>query len=445
MGEGDATTSTASSTRTTATRNRLTRDVTATGGPTTLDEAYTLRQPRPAEQDEPRHACQRHDHRRQRDVHPQLEPRPLGNWNALSTDADGGGGGSATSQSRTHNGQNQSTAVGGIVDDVRRQRQPDQRRRPARRYTYDAWNRLVEVESGGSTTAVHEHDALNRQAQSGTTTPTDERWFSLQWQVLETRPSDGKTMQFVWCPVYVDAMVARDRDTDANGTLDERVYALHDANFDVTALVDTSGTVIDRFRYDRYGTFTVLDPDWATDADGVSDVAWAFYFQGFRFDTHGGGYDVRSRYDLTALGRPVQADPLGYPDGMSRYEWEKSNSQFYTDPQGLQAGPQYHHFYPLYLGGDINAPTFELSTAQHGAVHRYLASQGLPRGNAAAARTKWRSMTPEGRKRVIRESMRIAGFSEAMIKKYFADANKGNARRIAARLGLRGSRRTEST
>jgi hypothetical protein len=47
--------------------------------------------------------------------------------------------------------------------------------------------------------------------------------------------------------VYIDAMVRRDRDADANGTLDERVYPLFDANFNVSSIVGDECEVIERY------------------------------------------------------------------------------------------------------------------------------------------------------------------------------------------------------
>jgi hypothetical protein len=38
-------------------------------------------------------------------------------------------------------------------------------------------------------------------------------------------------VQYVWSPVYVDALILRDRDTDADGTIDERLYVAQDANY----------------------------------------------------------------------------------------------------------------------------------------------------------------------------------------------------------------------
>jgi hypothetical protein len=75
--------------------------------------------------------------------------------------------------------------------------------------------------------------------------------------------------------VYVDAMILRYRDSDNNGTLDERLYLLQDANFNVTAVVDTSGTVVERSVYDPYGAVTYLTPSWASRS--ASLYGWVYW------------------------------------------------------------------------------------------------------------------------------------------------------------------------
>ena len=79
-------------------------------------------------------------------------------------------------------------------------------------------------------------------------------------QVIEERLWGESTAerQFVWGVRYVDELVLRDRDTTGNGTLDERLYALQDANYNVTAITDASGAVVQRFGYEAYGRAEVL-------------------------------------------------------------------------------------------------------------------------------------------------------------------------------------------
>ena len=83
----------------------------------------------------------------------------------------------------------------------------------------------------------------------------------------------------------------RDRDTTANGTLDERVYYLHNWRSDIVALISHAGSQIEQVRYEPYGTPFCL-PAGDIDSNGdfdASDVA-----------VMTGSYDVRK--DVTMDG-----------------------------------------------------------------------------------------------------------------------------------------------
>jgi hypothetical protein len=56
--------------------------------------------------------------------------------------------------------------------------------------------------------------------------------------------------------------VLRDRDTNGDGTLDERLWVVQDANYNVVALPDNSGNVVERYAYDSFGQVTVLNSDF---------------------------------------------------------------------------------------------------------------------------------------------------------------------------------------
>src|SRR5207244_3840005 len=92
--------------------------------------------------------------------------------------------------------------------------------------------------------------------------------------------------QYVWSPVYVDAMIERDTPT-------QRLYVQQDANWNVTALINTSGNVQERYIYDPYGAVTVLDPSW--NLRSGSSFAWVYLHQGGRYDSNSGLYNFRNR------------------------------------------------------------------------------------------------------------------------------------------------------
>jgi hypothetical protein len=91
----------------------------------------------------------------------------------------------------------------------------------------------------------------------------------------------------------VDTLVLRDCDTNGDGALDERLYVVQGANYNVTAIFDNSGNVVERYIYDPFGSVTVLDADWTERSGGA--FAWVYLHQGGRFDGVSGLYHFRHR------------------------------------------------------------------------------------------------------------------------------------------------------
>ena len=247
----------------------------------------------------------------------------LGNMEAVNTDG--------TNQTRTHNKQNEITAVSGAttpVFDANGNMTTDE---TGKQYVYDAWNRLVTVKnSGGTTIASYAYDALTRRVSETASSVTTDLYYSAGWQVLEERVGGAATKSYVWSPVYVDAMVARDRDTDANGSLDERLYVTHDANFNVTGLVTTGGTVAERYTYDPYGAAQARDGSWTVT---TTAYVWQYLHQGGRLSGESGLYAFRYRDYSPTLGRWVTMDPIGA--NINLYVLSINNVVNNVDPYGL--------------------------------------------------------------------------------------------------------------
>jgi len=116
-------------------------------------------------------------------------------------------------------------------------------------------------------------------------------------------------------------------------------YYTNDANFNVTALVDTSGDVVERYVYDPYGQVTVLDADWSEDADGASDFANAILYCGYYYDTETGLYHVRHRMYHPTLGRWLQRDPIERVDTPNLYVYCFNNPIALRDWSGQDPIP----------------------------------------------------------------------------------------------------------
>ena len=168
-----------------------------------------------------------------------------------------------------------------------------------------------------------------------------------KWQVLEedvtTNPGCGPVTvtasQYVWGLGYIDDLVLRDDDSSsgnlgkASSGLGRRIYVLQDANYNVTALTDTSGNVLERLMYDPYGSITVLTASWGGTTDAYG---WEYFWQGGRYDTTTQLYNFRFRDYDPALAAWTEQDPAGYVNGPDVYQMELSNPVTGWDPFGLE-------------------------------------------------------------------------------------------------------------
>ncbi|MFL5241992.1 MAG: RHS repeat domain-containing protein [Gemmataceae bacterium] len=254
-------------------------------------------------------------------------PDAMGNFSSVTTDG--------TAINRTHNQQNEVTGVGAntLVFDKNGNMTTDEQ---GRTLVFDAWNRLVAVKSGSSTLAGYKFDAIGRRIVETAGTDTRDLYFG-GWNVLEERLNGASTvdMQYVWNLLETNSQVLRDRSTAHNGTLDERLWVQQNANGDVTALLNTSGSALERYDYDSFGKVSFLTASWTT----LSGSAYAlvYLYQDDRSDPATGLLHANERDYSPTLQRWVSADPSKYKGGDNDlYRFVGDNPVTRTDPTGLK-------------------------------------------------------------------------------------------------------------
>jgi RHS repeat-associated protein len=247
----------------------------------------------------------------------------LGNWQSVTDNL------TSTETDNSFNLQNEATAYGPSAvsydDNGNLTEDAD-----ASTYTYDAWNRQVDV----SGVVSYGYDALGRRITStpngGSTTTL---YYSSDWQVVEERDSTGATTyQYVWSPAFIDDMLWR---VDGSGGI---VSPLTDNNHNVVAIINDSdpANVLERYQYDPHGNVTFLNADGSLKTTQASDYGMVYLWQDKREDPLTGQYDSRKRIYNPTTATFNQQDPDGYINGPNLYQADESNPLNRVDPMGTQ-------------------------------------------------------------------------------------------------------------
>ena len=198
---------------------------------------------------------------------------------------------------------------------------------PGKSYTatWDAWDHLVKLVDDDTDNPIgeYEYDALGRRIvkqlfSSGVIDKTCHIYLSPTWQTVEERvdASSAPERQLVWGLQYIDDLVLRDRDTIGNGTLDERIYASYDANWNIVGLSNTNGSIIQRFAYEPYGKSNTLSTNFTVVSDSYE---WRYRFTSREGDSESSLIYFRERYYHNQLGQFINRDPIEYQDGNNLY------------------------------------------------------------------------------------------------------------------------------
>jgi RHS repeat-associated protein len=270
---------------------------------------------------------------------------PTGNWSSYLTKTSGT---TDLTQTRTSNKVNEITAFSSTptwstppaYDAAGNMTSFPQPASPSSAFTtiYDAWNRMTSISSGGSVVATYQYDGRGRRIVKVTTATSETRhfYYTDRWQGVEERVGSSTTMdkQHVWGIRYVDELVCRDDATPA------RLYACQDANFNLTAITDTSGNVVERYAFDPYGSRAIMNASWSVIS--ISTYGWTNGHQGLTYDEESGLIFNNARYLNPILGCFLQRDWLEYLAGANLYEYERSSAPNLLDATGAYPTDSQH-------------------------------------------------------------------------------------------------------
>jgi RHS repeat-associated protein len=220
---------------------------------------------------------------------------------------------------------------------------------------WDAWNRLVKVTNNFNqqTLAEYQYDGQHHRTVKlvpNTIMPANwDRYDFYEtggWQKIEERilintstkttPANQISNQYIYDFRYIDALAVRDFDSDNNGTLDLRHYYMHDTNYSILALSDTSSVISERYRYDVYGMITVLD----NNGNLTNNPNYSFYdnqytYTGQVLERDSYLYYYKSRYYHGRLGEFISRDLVNDINSYtSFYQFNNSSPINLIDPYG---------------------------------------------------------------------------------------------------------------
>jgi RHS repeat-associated protein len=213
------------------------------------------------------------------------------------------------------------------------------------RGVWDAWNRLVRLEEPDGLAGWQNlqennyngyfHRNVVRSYEHGSFTKERHCYFANSWQVVEERLGSSPNTaaaerQFSWGKRYINDLVLRDRDTDGDGVLDERLYALQDANWNIVAIASSdTGQVVYRLNYTCYGY-----PAWQDSSfNSIAEVDWEYSYSAHHLDSDSWLYLARYRMLSCSLGVWLSKDPIALPG--SPFQYVSSNPIGLTDPFGM--------------------------------------------------------------------------------------------------------------
>jgi RHS repeat-associated protein len=211
--------------------------------------------------------------------------------------------------------------------------------------TYNAWGKLVDVYSGSTLEESYSYDGLgNRMTNTVGSTTTDLfNSTASSGQVLEESVGGVYTTRYVWSPAYVNEMVSRDTDTSgtgltATGSSFTRLWAIQDANYNTVALVNGSGSAVERYAYEPFGAVTYLTGSYGSRS--ASSYGWVFLFQGGRLDSITGDTHFGARNEDPTTGAWTSEDPKGYAaKDVNLYRFVQNDPTIKFDFSGFQVPP----------------------------------------------------------------------------------------------------------
>ena len=188
------------------------------------------------------------------------------------------------------------------------------------RYSYDAFNRTVKVETFDGNVQVNRYDAeglRHEMEENGRLV----RFIFHKGEAVAEQEENSNVIRLI----RGSELIARSSDSESARTY---YHYASDEMGSTTHIVDESGNVQNRYAYDAWGKIEVKE----------EAVPNRFTYYGQQIDPITQQYYLRARFYNPVIGRFTQKDTYR-GDGLNLYAYCANNPVYYVDPSGLAKNP----------------------------------------------------------------------------------------------------------
>lgn len=198
---------------------------------------------------------------------------------------------------------------------------------------WDSQYRLKHASVNGRQVESWQYDAFGRRTMMAETGQTNYMVYHGGHVVAEVNAAGTLLKSYTHGPGIDNILAMTIYEGETAGTY----YYLRDHLGSVIAITDSSGSMVEQYRYDAWGRVSVFDANG--DPIAMSAIGNRYLWQGREYSWNTGLYYFRARWYDPLTARWLSKDPIGISGGLNQYVFCGNDPVNRRDPSGLRDAP----------------------------------------------------------------------------------------------------------